>query len=97
MTSRKSRSWEGGSAPAPTRSIQAIAEFLSSVVHVHVDPSIFHALGSAESAWMLLAVLLDLCLLAKANWPVDPRERLPGLWEELGPESGAELVLQTGV
>lgn len=92
----KPRSWEGASAPTSTRSIRTIAEFLSTVVHVHVDAEILQGIGSVDSVRVLLTVLMDLCLLAKSDWPVDPSECLASLWKRLADESGTEHSVHTG-
>lgn len=97
MSSIKPRKWEGPSAPAPsTRAIREMAEFLSNIVHIHVEPQIFLELGSAESARVLLTVLMDLCLLANADWPADPTKRIASLWERLADERGAEHIVHSG-
>jgi hypothetical protein len=96
MAASRTNGWKGPRAFAPTRSIQAIADFLSHIVHIHVEAEIFHELGSAESARVLLTVLLDLCLLAKADWPADPKQNIADLWEKLADERGADHLVHKG-
>ena len=97
MSPKKPRNWEGPSAPAPaTLAIREMADFLSNIVHIHVDAQSFLELGSAESTRVLLTVLMDLCLLSRAGWPARPTENIPGLWERLADERGAEHIVHSG-
>lgn len=96
MASKK-KVWEGTKAPTCSRSIQRIAEFLSTIVHIQVDAEILHDFRSAESARVLLTVLMDLCLLAQSEWPRNPLHSITGLWEQIGNNNGRDNLVYAGL